>query len=536
MTSHKLLYCSVSRLTEPDLSSRLNKRGGKLISKTLGKPSSPPTINAPPKVAVGSTKAKKDEVQRRKSSLHDMLRGSSRESDVAQAALLTVPGSGANQPSPAHGTHSNATSKPLNTTVVADERSSLRHGESILTSDARLENLEKLLAVAREEMTALRLELERVKQDAQASVEISGYQVAEAHLHTAPEKSIHHHQTHQRGSGSDLSDHGDDLASENDELRSHLTEVQKKLNAQTSFREPEPIHSEEDWNALALRLHETEKESQSRLQQLLSLKSSISTLTRSDPQVSDSELADLLYQLANKVREWVVSNYRRTKMNLDNLPETNAKMLRSIKSDYQRIDEADKFALYQAIVSRILMQVFKEPFCVGMPDHGIYIGLKTLCKDAWHHRTELHEWRRTTIRMIEKSKQVETIDGWRDQKLHALADECEAIMRLISSTGLTSSARSALVSIMMLAANFQRTLLLQKAEYSVDFFDALDKQDHCVDQLAMEPVNDVENFAEECNDSDAQRRFNFCVFPCLKKVQDNSETIVSRARVCCSVR
>ena len=109
-------------------------------------------------------------------------------------------------------------------------------------------------------------------------------------------------------------------------------------------------------------------------------------------------------------------------------------------------------------------------------------------------------------------------------------------MRLISSTGLTSSARSALVGIMMLAANLQRTLLLQKAEYSFIFFDALDKQDHHVDQLAMEPVNDVEYFAEECNDSDAQRRFNFCVFPCLRKAQDNSETIVFRARVCCSVR
>jgi hypothetical protein len=502
----------------------------------LGKPSSPPTINAPPKVAVGSTKAKKDEVQRRKSSLHDMLRGSPKESDTAQAALLTVPVSGANQSSPARGTHSNATSKPLNTFVATDERSSLGHVEPTLTNDARLENLEKLLAVAREEMTALRLELERVKQDAQASVEISGYQMAEAHLRTTPEKSSRYHQTNQQDSGSGMSDHEEDLASEDRELRSRLTEAQEKLKAQTSFREPESVHSEEDWNALTLRLHETEKESQSRLQQLLSLKSSISTLTRSDPQVSDSELADLLYQIANKVREWVVSNYRRTKLNVENLPEAVAPMLRSIKADYQTINEADKLAFYQAIVSRILVQVLEEPLCVGMPDHGIYIGLKTLCKDARHHRTELREWRRTTIRMIEKSKQAETVDSWRDQKLHALADDCEAIMRLISSTGLTSSARSALVGIMMLAAKLQRILLLQKAEYSVVFFDALDKQDYRVDYLTMEPVNDVEDFAEEWNDSDAQRRFNFCVFPCLRKVQDDLETTVFRARVCCSVR
>ena len=507
-----------------------------MISKTLGKPSSPPTINAPPKVAVGSTNAKKDEVQRRKSSLHDMLRGSPKESDISQAALLNGPVSGANHTSPARGTHSNATSKPLNTTVAADELGSLRHGEPTLTSDARLENLEKLLAVAREEMSALRLELERAKQDAQASVEISGYQVAEAHLRTAPEKSSRYNQTHQQDSGNGVSDHGEDLATEDRELRSRLTGAQEKLHAQPSFREPETAHSDADWNALTLRLHETEKESQSRLQQLLSLKSSISTLTRSDPQVSDSELADSLYQLANKVREWVVSNYRRTKMNFENLPEANAQMLRSIKADYQNINEADKLAFYQAIVSRILMQILEEPLCVGMPDRGIYLGLEAFSKDTRHHRTELREWRRTTIRMIERSNQAGTTDSWRDQKLHALADECEAMMRLISSTGLTPSARSALVGIMMLAAKLQRTLLLQKAEYSVVFFDALDRQEYRVDQLAMEPVNDVECATEECNDSDVQRRFNFCVFPCLRKVQGGSETIVFRARVSCSVR
>jgi hypothetical protein len=461
-----------------------------------------------------------------------MIRGPPKESDVAQAALLTVPASDANQPSPARGTHSNATSKPLSATVATDERNSSRHVEPTLTSDARLENLEKLLAVAREEMTALRLELERAKQDVQASVEIPGYQVAEAHLCITPEKSCRY----QQDSGNGMSYHGEDLASENHELRSRLTEVQEKLNAQTSFREPESVHSGGDWNALTLRLHETEKESQSRLQQLLSLKSSISTLTRSDPQVSDSELADLLYQLANKVREWVVSNYRRTKMNLMNLPGATAQILRSIKANYQSIEEADKLALYQAIVSRVLMQILEEPLCVGMPDRGIYVGLKAFCKDAQHHRTELREWRRATVRMIEKSKQADTIDSWRDQKLRSLADECEAFMRLISSTGLTSSARSALVSIMILASDLQRTLLLQKAEYSVIFFDTLDQQDYRVDQLAMEPVNDVEYFAEECNNSDGQRRFNFCVFPCLRKVQNDSETIVFRARVCCSIR
>ncbi|KAF3008730.1 hypothetical protein E8E13_009836 [Curvularia kusanoi] len=512
-----------------DVSNRLNKRGGKLISKTLGKSSSPPSINTPPKAAVSAPKAKKDEVQRRKSSLQDMLRGTAKESDVGQAATALI------SPSPASGSRGNATSKPLNGIVSVDQHQSRGHEDPNPSNDDRLKNLDKLLATAREETIALRLELDRVKQDAQASVEISKYQVIDGHRQTTPANNTHYHQTDQQHIGNGMRNREEELENQNYELRSCLAALQDQLEAQNILQPPQASRSEEDWNVLTLRLHETEKESHARLQQLLLLKSSISTLTRTDSQVSDSELADMLSQLANKVREWVVSHYRRTKMNLDNLPDSTIQVLQSISANYQKVDSADKLVLYQAIVSKILMRILQAPLCVGMPNHGIFAGLEAFCKVAQLHGHEFCKWRRSTIRLIERTNSSDIVDSWRDQELSALAGECEAIMRSISSIEFAPSARSALIGIMMLAARLQRILGLQKAVYSFVVFDALHKQDCHIDQTTMEPVNDFEYSIDECNEPDTQRNFMFCVFPGLEKVEDESGAIVFKAKVCCGV-
>lgn len=533
---HTSCCCSSQdqRLTSSDLSSRLNKRGGKLISKTLGKASSPPSISAPPKAAVGASKVKKDEVQRRKSSLHEMFRGSPKEQDSGQVALSAESGMSPTPTSPKNGSRRAVASRDMNAAETVGGGHLPRDEEPAISADDRLRSLEKALSLVNEETAALRLELERVKQDAQASIEISRSQASDVHQQATPEMNTQYHrpsQEHDDGA----SEREKDLLSQNHELRYRLAELQDLLNVQTTMPPAEVIHSEEDWNVMTLRLHEAEKESHSRLQQLLALKSSISSLTRTDSQVSDNELADSLSQLANKVREWVVSNYRRTKMNFDNLPEVTVQMLQSIKVDYKGVDPADKLALYQAILSRILMRIFDEPLLIGLPDHGVYAGLGDLSRGTQQTSPEFREWRRATLRMVMGSTQSAMIEEWRTQKLNTLALEFEAIMRSIASSELTPHAHAVLLGILAYAADLQGTLGLQKAAYSVVVFDTVHGQGHHLDCSAMEPVDDPEDTADDCDESHTRRRFIFCIFPCLKKIEDGVENIVFKARVCCGV-
>lgn len=522
------------------------KRGGKLISKTLGKSSSPPSIIAPPKAAVGASKVKKDEVQRHKNSFHDMLRGPPREKDDGNAVSLNVPVAGATQTpaSPDHGARGRPKPPAANTAIAVDGRRSSdhqkrsaqegrnsldRHKPSTQDND-RLAVLEKSLAAAREENAALRHELDRVKQDAQASAEVSRYQaqhhvpLEDAEMQTESDNEALHDE-HERHN---------DLLAQNNDLRYRLAEMQEQLLSQTSHTELQ--HSDSDWNALTLRLHEAEKESHARLQQLLSLKSSISALTRTDSQVSDAELAEDFSQLANRVREWVVSNYRRSKMSFGGLSEASVGLLRAIKEDFENIDTVDKLPLYQAVVSRILMQIFDEPVVIGMPDEGLYAGLRSFAGRAQANGVDFQEWRRVTLQVVERCTPAAALYNWRSQRLATLAVELENIMLSISSTDINPGARSALISILSEAATLQRTLCLQKAGYDVNFFDSFRRLHQHFDDRAMESINHLEERMDDDSEACAHHHdFTFCVFPCLKKAGNDVESIVFKAKVCCGV-
>lgn len=479
-----------------------------------------------------------------------MLRGSPREKGGGNAVSSNVAASGAVQTPQSHGARGSPNSTAATTVIAADrrrssekqqssvpaaERRSSEHQKPPVPQHDRLTELEKALVAAKEETAALRHELDRVKQDAQASAEVSRYQAQ----HHAPSEDAEM-QTEASGLAEndalkDERKRQDDLINQNHALRYRLAELQDQLISQSSLHQPELLHSDADWNALTLRLHETEKESHTRLQQLLSLKSSISSLTRTDSQVSDSELAESFLQLANRVREWVVSNYRRSKMDVSDLPEASVRVLRSIKDDYTSIDGADKLPLYQAVVSRVLVRVFSEPLIVGMPDEGIYAGLRAFAESTQHEAAGLREWRRVTLQVIERSTQAATTRSWRNEWLESLAGELESIMSSISSTDITSSARAALIGILTAAADLQRTLYLQKAGYNIIFFDALDGKYHHFDDRAMEPINDPEEGMDEDSEPYTQREFAFCIFPCLEKIGNDVEHIVFKARVCCGV-
>src|SRR5207253_2342420 len=110
----------------------------------------------------------------------------------------------------------------------------------------------------------------------------------------------------------------EDLIEQNYELRGKLAELEQQLVEQDALYrakiDRELSKGQEEWNELTGRLHHSEKESQERLQQLLDLKHSISALTRMESQVTDSELAERMDQLYHRIREWIISNFRRTKL------------------------------------------------------------------------------------------------------------------------------------------------------------------------------------------------------------------------------
>jgi hypothetical protein len=500
------------------------KRSGKLITKGLSKASSSSPISAPPKAAVSASKVKKDDVQRRENSFQETLRGTSRER-----------GEGSNTLNQA----ANGVSVTPGNRVYGKRSSPTTAGKAVDQANNRVTELERALSAVKEEQLTLREELDKVRQQTQAFVEKPEHHTvkAEHHLQYMPSSTMMQHQRDSESYGSEyLPQHqinAEELYSENHELRYRYAQLQDRLAAQETPRhnkmnEPTTHDGTNHYNDLRLRLHATEKESQERLQQLLSLKSRISSLTRIEAQVTDSEFAESFMQLANRVREWVVSNYRRSKLGFHNASPETLRIVRLICPAYERINSTDRLALYQAVVSNALMQILQEPVIVGIPTAGPLAAIRSFAEGIQDAEVEYYAWRRATIRAIDSSNAKHTLGHERDRSLHRLAGEIGEMLFSLTSVDLTGGGQSVLFSILNTAADLQRTLSLQTAQYRVVSYQSSADTEVQFDEQRMESINDLDR---------TEREFIFCVFPCLEKsdVEENPGVgiVIFKARVCC---
>lgn len=508
-----------------DLSNRPNVKGrSKILSKSSRTSKSvASTISSPPKAAVAASNGKKDELHRRRNPLNEILRRRSGESE-------DVTGNG-----------SSSTQAVEDPTPPSDAKNGI---DDVRGAD-RIAELEKMRAIIKQEKEENRADLEQARQCSktdQETIRQLRKELAKRHSKAGAEVPPSTQDNNHLNEISEFRDgKEDDLIRQNYDLRHNITQLREQLNSQDELHQQSlergESHSDKDWNEIRSRLHTVEKESQERLQQLLSLKSSISHLTRSDSQITDNELVESFSHLAHRIREWVVSNYRRSKLGLGNLPPQVIKILASITPTWKKIENSKRLALYQAIVSCSLMRILEEPFIVGLPDTGP-IGSIRQFTQTLHTTTmiEYHEWIRATIRMLEENH-METIQRTKNELLHELAQEIEHVLFTLTSINLPTSAQASLMSLLSFAADLQRKLVLQKAEYRVTFFRNQEGRSIGFDERTMESIDAL----DDEGDIRKELTFQFCVSPSLQKHGNEEgehlevDNIILRARVLCCV-
>ncbi|KAJ4356280.1 uncharacterized protein N0V89_004311 [Didymosphaeria variabile] len=427
------------------------------------------------------------------------------------------------------------------------------------TSDKRsqrIAELEQALATALEEQNMMREELVKLRDHGKVykeSIEeyrriLAGtYQLQSPpgapHSDSRPASARSNSYEGENAPRKSTSQPREDLVEQNDSLRTQVAQLQDQLMTQDatyqSLLDQRRSRAEAEWDQLTARLHSTEKESGERLQQLLSLKSAFSSLTRVESQVTDSELSETFSQLFNSVREWVISNYRRAKVKFSDLPLDTAEILEAISPLYRTVDPANRLALFQALVSYMLMNIFQEFLFVGIPETGPLATLRQVASTIRSTGTGYQNWRHVTIRSLQESDAAYTIKEGKAHQRDLLASCILHHLLAITSTTPLPEARSALDSILSATMEFQNTLLLQKARYKVDFFRKQDELHQSVDDNRMEPINELDGFTDDDGDVVVDRGFVFCVFPSLEKFGDEYgehtevSNVLVRARVMC---
>jgi hypothetical protein len=428
------------------------------------------------------------------------------------------------------------------------------------STDERVVELERALETAREEQNAMREELAKLKEHGSVyreTIEDYRRQVSNTYSHPPNPPGAFHTTSRPTSSSSATTPmdyeqsvsprrtstkHRREGPSEQiHDLRSQVAQLQDQLASQESHYHSREVQlrsrNEAEWNDLTSRLHATEKESQERLHQLLSLKSSISSLTRMDAQITDSELTETLAQLANRVREWVVSNFRRAKLDMCNLPPETAQTLETVSPNYSKIDPSNRLALYQALISNVMMRIFREPIVVGLPETGPLSSVRQVAAYIHDASANYRDWRRVTIQNLQKSEAQQILRRERETLTHRLCGEIAHQLFTLTSTNLTPAAQDTLRGIFQSAADLQNTLLLQKAQYRILFFCNERERNVRFDERTMESINDLDGSMD--TDMVVERKFSFCVSPCLDKFGDeygehaNVRNVLLKASVCC---
>lgn len=289
----------------PDLSSRL-KRPGKLGSRSSKTASTSSPISAPPKAAIAAGKGKKEDLHRRKNGLNEML--------------LQVSAKEGGQLSSSSQSAADDDDDQLLSADISDP--SLNSIDEMMQNE-RVAELEKALAVALSKQKSMTDDIERLRNHETVyrgamegyKQQLSDEQGQRYSLHSNSGPKEFEQETDRRRSWGkermELQEQIYELQGKVAELQSDLLDRDAMWKMQWERERTDRIMER---NQLGESLHAAEKEAQDRRKQLLDLKQSISALTRMESQVTDSELTERMDQLYHRTREWVISNFRRSKL------------------------------------------------------------------------------------------------------------------------------------------------------------------------------------------------------------------------------
>lgn len=109
-------------------------------------------------------------------------------------------------------------------------------------------------------------------------------------------------------------------AKERAELQGQIRGLQAELSendrAWRKGRDNERAERLQERNEHFEELHAAQKQIYDREEQLLSIKQSISALTHIESQTTDNDIVEAVNQLYYRIREWVISNFRRAKLGM----------------------------------------------------------------------------------------------------------------------------------------------------------------------------------------------------------------------------
>lgn len=315
------------------------------------------------------------------------------------------------------------------------------------------------------------------------------------------------------------------------------------LRDEMRVRETETEEVTQGWrDALRTELAGRDDEIRDLHAQIRGLKEWVSTSTRADgtANTSDEVFGEGMARLGNGLQNWVITNFRRAKIDLPKADDSTLRKLSELVPLYEELAQTSKVYLLQSIVSRILVQRIFGAYFVGLS-------------------AEQEEQLRRTEQMMASFGSIESVNGWRSLTLSILKKEAmssleeqtasmvenvaTAITNILSSITADSTASTipsseardqVLHQLINSAIDLSRLLVVQKAVFEVWMPEIIQHQQIMFDHSTMEDIGgeDEENLV--------QREICCVTFPGIIKRGDENgaqlqfRNVIAKAKVLCS--
>lgn len=150
------------------------------------------------------------------------------------------------------------------------------------------------------------------------------------------------------------------------------------LRGELDARAAEKDELRRGWDVLRRQLQDRDDEARRLRAQVRGLKDFVSTSTRTDGQATDEEVAGAMARLANGLQNWVISNFRRAKVDLERLGETGEAASDEVGAEARDLSfladldpglaATSKVYVLQSVASSVLVDAVFDAYYVGLSD------------------------------------------------------------------------------------------------------------------------------------------------------------------------
>ncbi|KAH9212489.1 hypothetical protein DL95DRAFT_426520 [Leptodontidium sp. 2 PMI_412] len=267
--------------------------------------------------------------------------------------------------------------------------------------------------------------------------------------------------------------------------------------------------------------------------QVRGLKSWVSSSSKVGEQVSDEVFGEEMRRLGNGLQNWVITHFRRVKIDPSKAPESTLTTLEQLVPTYDSLASNSKIHLIQSLVSRLLVTHIFSAYFVGLaPEQANELANVEKNLSSFGSTESMNQWRSTTLSILRKESSKLTSQT--TSITSTIITHVNSIMDSIGDIAATEARDQALRSIIGSAIELSRQLRVQKAVFSIVMPSIVEYQ------KTMFDVGSMEDIGGEDEDTLSEREIRCVTFPGIVKAGDENgershlRNVVAKIRVLCA--